>query len=275
METIGRHIYNELLGLPELTEDQKKRVEEYEKQRKIETSEKAKSYWSTLFSDDQEKEKQIIVTYTHLRDRFLKTYKKIHGNPYELNDESIANLKTLLYYFCKDQRFYNSPNLLKTYKGNQLKPNFSKGLLIIGNYGNGKSSTMRTFHTVFQNINGYSFAFHNVKKLIEDFENCETPCEKKFFWHKMKGNRIYIDDVLKERQASNFGKSNLIKEIIQTRYDNQLKDYLSCNYSEGNTGNTTAALLQFYHKYGGFIFDRIFEKYNIIEFKGKSFRIIS
>jgi len=92
----------------------------------------------------------------------------------------------------------------------------------------------------------------------------------------------YFDDIKTERHASNYGKVNLFKDILENRYNNRVqivkgvtkinKTFGTCNYKEGYEGNTEVALEEFGEMYGGRIYDRLFEMFNIIEFKGKSFR---
>jgi len=83
---------------------------------------------------------------------------------------------------------------------------------------------------------------------------------------------IYYDDVKTERIASNYGMTNLFKDIIEKREVRKLKTYITCNFKEDQPGNIPAALLEFGEKYGSRVFDRLFSMFNIIEFKGKSFR---
>ncbi|OIQ22174.1 MAG: hypothetical protein BM557_02020 [Flavobacterium sp. MedPE-SWcel] len=93
-----------------------------------------------------------------------------------------------------------------------------------------------------------------------------------------KGSR-YFDDLKTERIASNYGKVNIFKELLEERYNRvdpktkkRLKTFVTCNFKEGFEDNLEKAVDEFGEKYGSRVWDRMFEMFNIIEFKGKSFR---
>jgi DNA replication protein DnaC len=171
--------------------------------------------------------------------------------------------------------------------GKELDNSFEKGLLIIGDYGNGKTTIMQCFEILFkknfeiamtenwdtlkdwQNLRFKSSKSHDIVTEFETLMNIES---KDNFYKKYSQFRYYFDDVKKEKTASNYGKTEIIKELIEKRYDKKAKTFITCNYKEGCSNDLQEALVEFGDRYGGHFYDRLFEMFNIIEFKGKSFR---
>ncbi len=161
-----------------------------------------------------------------------------------------------------------------------------KGLLIVGNFGTGKSSIFKTFYQLFFESNSriiniklkdnsflhqykFGFAYHSSNQIVKDFEGYTSPEERKLFWKKIcKGTR-YIDDLTTEKEASNFGRFNIFEDILEMRYDQNSITFASMNYSGESIESTLDYLAQ---KYGERVYDRLFEMFNFIELKGKSFR---
>lgn len=127
-----------------------------------------------------------------------------------------------------------------------------------------------------------SFKGYTANEVVGMFEKCNDDASKKDFERKMNFGSRYFDDIKTERIASNYGKVNIFKDIFETRYNNRIqtvndktiinKTFATCNYKDGYEGNLEVAVDEFLEKYGGRVYDRLFEMYNIIEFKGKSFR---
>lgn len=210
-------------------------------------------------------EENFVVKYEVLLHKFKQKYKELEGVDY---DESyIDNLKTVLYYFSNDERFFNCSNLSVL-----SKPSFEKGLLIVGNYGNGKTSTMKTLRSLFEHT-PKSFKMFTTNRIVTRFEETDSTKERYDFMNRTKTGRAYFDDVKTEKEASNYGKHNLMKDIIEERYNAKLKTYITCNYVEDDASeNLVNALHEFNTKYGSRVYDRLFAMFNIIEFKGKSKR---
>lgn len=207
-----------------------------------------------------------------LWDNFLVNFKLINGKEFIQTPESISNIKVIMLYFLKSPDFFKCENLSRL-----SEPSFEKGLLIVGDYGNGKTSSMMALQKTLQNIKGYHFRAYNANEVVQLFEqikneNYTFDLSRKDFDHKMNQGDIYFDDVKTEREASNYGKVNLFREIFELRSRGRRKTYITCNYKKGKPGDLAAAIDEFDEKYGERVYDRIFEKFNIIEFNGKSFR---
>ncbi len=213
-------------------------------------------------------------------------YQKINNcefNENANNKEAYYFAKTLIYYFSKDENFLKSPLL-----SNINNISMDKGLLVIGGFGCGKTSIFKTMHQLFFNAQRESIPVYDVEKniqslarykmqfkyftanqVVEEYESCENPGEKEYFWNRQNKGFTYYDDILTEREASNYGKVEIFKDIFEKRYSDNAKTMISCNYY-GDTVETTLA--EFGKKYGGRVYDRLFSMFNIIELKGKSLR---
>lgn len=270
--SIGFNRYQFLKGLSfeDLTEEEKGQIKTYEEihQPTVEQIENRKKFVRRLLAPKSEKEPEFKIMAKQLYQSFKEKFLEVNSRPFiKIDGITIKNLEPLIYYFSKDERFFECENLSKL-----SEPSFEKGLLVIGNYGNGKTSTMITFERIFQNIKGISFKGYTANEVVGMFEKCGDDISKKEFERKVNFGTRYFDDVKTERIASNFGKVNLFKDILESRYNNKVKTFVTCNFKDGFEGDIEAALEEFGEKYGGRVHDRLFEMFNIIEFKGKSFR---
>jgi len=218
--------------------------------------------------------KPILITKALIWRYFLLAYKVSSKKPFEKTQESLANIGTIINYFVRDPEFLKSPNLVKQVGRSTLQPSLSKGLLIVGMYGNGKTSIMRALSMMFSHYDmPMRFKSVSAHGLVTKYETLSTPGDKDLFYERYNCKALHIDDVKKEATASNYGKREIIRDIMEKRYDNGLMTYLTCNYREGDAdGNVGDALMEFGERYGEHIYDRLFEMFNIIQFKGSSFR---
>ncbi|WP_177764077.1 hypothetical protein [Flavobacterium sp. I3-2] len=267
---IGRHKYSDLKSkIPELLTDlEKKQIEIYEN-RHNQTKQNSQYLHDYFEMINRPKVKtEIKIDVNELFTVFKNTFLDLNGKKFELNDVTRENIAPFLYYFSKNEKFFKCKNL-----SNLSKPSFDKGLLVIGDFGNGKTSVFKTFEKIFKNIPGYIFTGYSANHVVVEYEKCTDDILRKEFEQKMFKGKRYFDDVKTERTASNYGKVNIFKEILEERYNQKSLTYISCNYKEGFPNDINEALSEFGEKYGGRVYDRLFEMFNIIEFKGKSFRI--
>ena len=198
---------------------------------------------------------------------FAKVFKSQNNTSFSINQESIENIKPLIYYFVGDfKNFKQCKNVSEI-----SKPSLTKGLLIIGGYGNGKTTIMRALESCLKHSN-VSFKGYTTNEVVTMYESCISPSEKAELNKNVLSGTRYFDDVLTERMASNYGKSNLLKDVIEERYNRKKRTYITCNYKDGTNNNLKEGLSQFGEKYGSRVYDRLFEMFNVIEFTGKSFR---
>lgn len=270
----GYNRYNFLKTLQEedLTEEEKQQIKMFEEIhfQSDEQKESLRQYHELVRSDKIEIEKTF--TKKELWNLFLKTFKELHGKEFVYNDEILENLKPIMYYFLKDDSFFFCNNLSAL-----SEPSFDKGLLIIGNFGNGKTSTMLVFEKIFKGVKSKTFKSYSTNEVVNLFEKINPAANDQIItrveFDKMMNTGVrYFDDVKTERHASNFGKMNLMKDILEVREKNNLKTHITCNFKDGFENDIQEGLDEFEEKYGSRMYDRLFKMFNIIEFKGKSFR---
>jgi len=271
---ISRDQYNKLKSKDELTQEEKEAVLFYEdlQQRIQDGIVKNKERLMALVDKDFSVP-DVSVTAEDLYKMFVKLFKSEVGKEFDKqNKEMLDNLLPLIFYFSKDERFFECNNLTKL-----SEPSFDKGLLIIGGYGNGKTTAMLLFEMIFKSAKGLAFKGFTTNEVVTLYEACENDSSISDFNKRMKFGKRYFDDLGTERDASRYGKVNAMKEILEARYinrkdDSKIHTYITMNYAEQYPGDAEKALDFIGDKYGSRMYDRIFEMFNIIEFKGKSFR---
>jgi DNA replication protein DnaC len=248
-----------------------KQVASYEKsmpENNPEFIEANKAYMNRVRGEVVKKE-PIVLTKDMLWRMFKKAYLENEGKQFNYSHrDTLENIKPLIYYFLGDYE-----NFAKCSNVSLLsEPSLKKGILIIGGYGNGKTSIMRAFEKCFIGSN-LAFKGFTTNKLVEMYEGLQNPLDKEEFNKITRSGIRYFDDVLTEREASNYGKTNLIKDILEERYNNKLRTYISMNFKDKTNKDLEIGILQLSDKYGDRIYDRVFDMFNIIEFKGNSFRV--
>lgn len=228
-----------------------------------------------------------------LYDLFIKVFEFVNGKPFEESHNDFGSRKlarTLSSYFSGNKSFYKSPLL-----NHKSEPNLNKGLAIFGDFGVGKSAIIETFHVIFktaetnqviikdkcgtdQILRRYklSFGFNTSNSVVQEYEavnRANKESEKEYNLNLFNrrhhfGCRNY-DDLMSERTASNYGKFELFKEILEERYSNKAKTFISLNYHENSLEKTLEVYAE---KYGERLYDRFFEMFNIIELRGNSLR---
>ncbi len=247
-----------------LNDEQRAEIEAYELAQKEELKQKNKEYNKKVNAP------VVKPDFKPTYDGMLKGFKQQFSlnEKVEFDNNQLENINTLFYYFLKDERFFKCKNL-----SNLNQPSFDKGLLIIGDFGVGKSVTMYCLHKLFLST-PLGFRFSSALDIVTTYEGCATEQDKTDFWSSQCYNTKYFDDVKTERDANNYGRVNLFKEILEKRERNRAKTFITCNYAENDTtNNLDKALMEFNTKYGGRVYDRLFYMFNIIEFKGTSLRI--
>lgn len=295
-KVIGRHRYNhlkkqlskldqenveELVKFRELEKmsvaEAEKQIEKFEAKHnyKKKSSEKSKEYFESL--KNKKETKKSTLSYDDFKqmlyDKFMQEYFKKNGVKYNIEGVYYENLKPIFYYFLGDYKnFLKCENLLQ--KKNCV-PSLNKGLLLIGDYGNGKTSTMEAFSQVTKFTKKH-FEIIGAKEAVTKYSFLKNDAvEQKNFYEKLVNRKYLFDDILKEDKASSYGKLNLIEQVLEEKYRKNIITHATLNYKEDSTGiieNVEVALKQIGEKYGGYLYDRAFSMFNIIEFKGKSFR---
>ncbi|MBM1105164.1 hypothetical protein JQC67_03325 [Aurantibacter crassamenti] len=199
---------------------------------------------------------------------FKQYFKIISGRAFKETKESINNISAVFYYFLRDESFNYHPNV----KMELSKPSFDKGLLIIGDYGIGKTDCMKALELCLKQIKKNRFKIYSTNEIVQKFEICTSSFDKQNFYNQMKLGTDLYDDLTTERLASNFGRVNIMKEIFEERYNHRKLTHAIANYHEEYKNDVEAALENLGTFYGNRFYDRIFEMFNIVVFTGKSMR---
>lgn len=234
----------------------------------------------------------------HLYEMFKVCY--FHVNEVEFNEESNNGegrifARTMLLYFAGSNRFLQSPLLSK-----KTELSMKKGVMIVGKWGNGKTSVMKTIHFMFsrpisepiyiKNKDGElyplsawnkGFSMFTANQVVDSYE-WRSNTEKAEFWTlHTKGVKFY-DDLLTERMVSNYGKFEIFKDVLEKRNDKRLRTVITCNYTSDKNfisqfdgkGKDLLDITMFEMgvRYGKRVYDRLFSDFNIIELSGKSMR---
>ena len=234
---------------------------------------KVKQFENTSKSDSLDKpiyeRKKITITASLLWYHFKSWYKYVNKKDFIETSDSKKNVGVLLSYFSKDDNFFKSDRLKKEYN----KPSFSKSLLIVGFFGNGKTSILRTFYEMFNHYQlPMRFKMVNAHDLVTEWESIEDQGSKHLFFQRYTCKHLCIDDVKKEDKASNYGLKEIVGKIIEKQYDKKNLTILNCNYRETDVIGDYLDAINEFNRYGNHIVDRLYETHNFIEFKGKSFR---
>ncbi|WP_196892131.1 ATP-binding protein [Aureivirga marina] len=263
----------------ELTSEEKEQIWNYEKQHIPSQNEiDYVKYHVNNQLKKREKDNYVFranTAYVQFRVSYNEFLQEENSKQTELIEDPmmIENLKTLLFYFAKDKRFFESQALVKRdlVYGNTKKsstPSFDKGLLIIGNFGTGKTSTMKVLHKMFSDLKHHKFQYASANDLVRKFESWNKNLQA--FWDDVLQGDWLFDDVKTERFAKDFGKLNLFKEILESRETkkHRYKTYVLGNYHPDHPNNLEMALVEYGEKYGGRVFDRLFSQFNIIQWQG-------
>ena len=99
-------------------------------------------------------------------------------------------------------------------------------------------------------------------ELVDEYESQDNTSKEQFFKKYNNVKVIYFDDFGTEQDASNYGKKNLLKEILEKMYLKKNKALLTTNLT----------LIEIKERYGKRVFSRLQEMFNIIEFPGEDLR---
>ena len=300
MKDIGRNKYNSIITKSNLTETEQRQIKKFESDRGLSKEQKAKvcEYFDNLDKSKLKMPKYADVDLVTLYHQFLPFYKQVEGkefNPKLNGGESKLLVFTLLSYFFKHPKFYDSPLI----NSKLTKPDLKKGLLMIGPSGNSKTTVMLAIKKMVVsacgNDLGYtlnennervplkyyypSFSFETTQSVVQrmdDIKKDKTEKESLFFNRYKKGTH-YLDDLMKEGFSKMFGQTNVVGEIIRYVYDNNSRLVASIN-PIGDTSETLLAIgnhyaiKKEYNHQDAYIYDRLFKMFNIIELKGTSLR---
>jgi len=263
---VGRHQYNDIMRKPESewTPREKQKVAVYLSQQEVsEEAKKRRQKYAEEVSRKPEK-KYIEHTYRSALNLFKHNFLEVNGKELVLDDLSNTLIHTIIYYMIGNKkRFMASPLLSKV-----TDPHMTKGLLIIGDYGVGKSSIMKAMQKTMLCTKNH-FAFRAANDIVGEFEGIEGADRKDVFWKTYTSGTKLFDDLTTERVANNYGKVEVFKDILEMRYNNGEKTHVVMNFNGDSVDSTMSHLG---NRYGTRVYDRLFEMFNVIEVKGQSKR---
>ena len=142
---IGPREYQALKQLSEsLTETEQYKISEYEQTNKLRVTPGQQEYFRKVHQEN--KDAVFNIDSGKLLNSFYKAFKHIRTVEFDNKEGRLENLMVLINYFSRNPDFFNSTRLCRNSKGLFIsEPSFKKGLLIVGDYGCGKSSIFESF----------------------------------------------------------------------------------------------------------------------------------
>lgn len=258
-----------LAQFSQLTAEELQQMKDFEEEerRKVKKQTKTINYYNKVRTMDKDKKIYRLlkkgVLWRDFKKAFFENEKK-----YFINDNvSVANVKPLFYYFLNNlDQFKDCDNT-----SNITTVDLSKGLLIVGDYGCGKTATMKALEKATKGSK-FGFKYYTAKEIVTRYNACENPLQKSELINEVCTGTRYFDDILSEHDANNYGKVNLFRDIFEMRYAKEKRTFITINYHEDHPGDMKKAIEQLGERYGKRVYDRLFEMFNVIEFKGNSRR---
>jgi translation initiation factor RLI1 len=177
------------------------------------------------------------------------------GKSFKLNNEEQTHFYgTILRYFARNKSFYDSKIIL-----NKGQADLSKGLLVLGGNGVGKTFVFRVMHELNQmlRVSENQFSFSCSDEIVHEFNKGGIEAIQRMF----VGQR-YFDDLGTEEVGSHYGQSELMRVVLQKRHDLFIetgkKTFMTSNYGQE----------ELMKRYGNRAESRLFEMFNIIAFTG-------
>lgn len=186
-----------------------------------------------------------------------------------VDDDNREIIELLCLYFSNDSRFIS-----KAEKKGIQKPCLSKGIMLAGPVGSGKTHLMKCF----SNNPAFPFRVEYAKPIASAYEEKGQEAIRKYCWNNTidvseksfyaKVAGIAIDDLGNETSPKKFmgNETNVICDIIEARYENRCLGVFF-------HATTNLNLEQQKKKYGERVDDRLAQTMNGIVLSGKSRRI--
>jgi hypothetical protein len=185
-------------------------------------------------------------------------FKKHRPKDFVIDDRNEKVIFTILRYFLKDNNF-NEYGLIKS------TPSLDKGILIFGDYGVGKTQLFSIINEIGRELLKYGcsdlwFSQISAGLFVENYMRSTTERESTFLISNYYKGKLYIDDLGKEKKA--FNKNEIVEELLFERNRVGGKTFVTTNLSP----------VEISEKYGPRLGDRLPEMFNIISWRGESFR---
>lgn len=215
--------------------------------------------------EDQNRRQLTQTKFTYEQTRLLMLYRadNLFPKPFIIDEDNEVVFEMLCYYFSGDPMF-----IAKAAAAGVQNPALEKGILLVGEYGTGKTWMMKLFmknqRQVFfmrhakEIANEYQKDGGDQKTYIDKFKNAIN--DSSLFYHEFSG--LCIDDIGIEDSKKNYGNSkNVIGDIMELRY------------KDGNGGvflhaTTNLGVEGIEEKYGTRLRSRMREMFNYIVLTG-------
>jgi predicted ATPase len=189
---------------------------------------------------------------------FWKLFRK-QAPGFRIKKENEKIIYSVFRYFLQNPDF-NEFGIIKN------KADLTKGLLIYGDYGVGKSTLFDAIHEVgkvivtrTRNTQLWFPRISTINMLTRYYEAQKDPASN-FKLESYYHGKLYLDDLGKEDKAYN--REELIGKLLFERHRRKLKTFVTTNEKP----SAIAA------RYGNHIGDRLPEMFNIIKWEGESWR---
>jgi energy-coupling factor transporter ATP-binding protein EcfA2 len=178
-----------------------------------------------------------------------------YGQSFKICKEDIPTIYKLIIYMIKDQK-----------TANKLQINLSKGILLSGPIGCGKTSIMQLLKPFSNHYTDYKIktcreiSFEFAK---QGFEALTPYTQKSNYQQRLTG--YCFDDLGAEQQIKHFGNDcNVMAEILITRYE----QFIENNTITHITTNLSASEIE--KMYGNRLRSRMRNMFNVISFDSNS-----
>lgn len=198
---------------------------------------------------------------------FKNEFEKMFSKEFLIDENIIKNIQPIFHYFIESEEFFKCENL----QVKNAAPSFEKGLLIFGSVGVGKTNVMHVFEKIFSNYLPHRFIIIPTYKVVDEYEDISTKDDRKYFYNKYSLGTFLFDDFNSERLANNYGRVDIMRELIIRRYDEKKKTHLILNPLP-NYENDIFGSLNSMDTNDQRVLDRFYSMFNVIVFKGKSLR---
>ena len=187
-----------------------------------------------------------------------KLFKKHQPPGFIWNDANEKIIYTILLYFLKNQNF-NRYGII------QNEASLNKGLLVYGDFGVGKTALFTIIRAIGRDLckfNYYNFWFSQISagSFVENYMTSTNRGDSTFKLENFYKGKLYIDDLGYEKKA--FNRDEILGDILFERNRNACKTFVTTNLKPFDLSE----------KYGQRIGDRLPEMFNIISWRGESFR---
>ena len=173
--------------------------------------------------------------------QWILIFKALTGHNYSIDEDNKEIINQMYFYLVGSSSFNGS---------------LSKGLMMTGNYGTGKTKIMEVIQNIIKANTNKRLAFLSCPSIVEELKKNEM-----FYFYQRP---LIMDEIGRETQVvKDYGTDRQpIIEILTQRYRYNAWTFVTSNFTIETLGEL----------YGGYIADRFKEMFNVIELTGKSRR---